>query len=56
MILGPFHIMELHMTDFLFSIPTDVLRAALVCVSSEETRYYLKGVNVAPDADDVVLV
>jgi hypothetical protein len=56
MILGPFHIMELHMTDFLFSIPTDVLRAALVCVSSEETRYYLKGVHVSPDADDVVLV
>jgi hypothetical protein len=56
MILGPFHIMELHMTDFLFSIPTDVLRAALVCVSSEETRYYLRGVHVEPDADDVVLV
>jgi hypothetical protein len=51
-----FHIMELHMTDFLFSIPTDVLRAALVCVSSEETRYYLRGVHVEPDADDVVLV
>jgi len=44
------------MTDFLFSIPTDVLRAALVCVSSEETRYYLRGVHVEPDADDVVLV
>ncbi len=44
------------MTDFLFSIPTDVLRAALVCVSTEETRYYLRGVHVEPDADDVVLV
>lgn len=44
------------MTDFLFSVPTDVLRAALVCVSSEETRYYLQGVHVEPDADDVVLV
>jgi hypothetical protein len=51
-----FHIMELHMTDFSFSIPTDVLRAALVCVSTEETRYYLRGVHVEPDADDVVLV
>jgi len=44
------------MTDFLFSVPTDVLRSALVCVSSEETRYYLRGVHVEPDADDVVLV
>jgi hypothetical protein len=48
--------MELHMTDFLFSVPTDVLAAALVCVSTEETRYYLRGVFVSPDADDVVLV
>jgi hypothetical protein len=56
MIPCPFHIMELHMTDFSFSIPTDVLRAALVCVSTEETRYYLRGVHVEPDADDVVLV
>lgn len=44
------------MTNFSFSIPTDVLRAALVCVSTEETRYYLRGVNVQPDADDIVLV
>ena len=44
------------MTDFLFSVPTDVLAAALVCVSTEETRYYLRGVHVQPDADDVVLV
>lgn len=44
------------MTDFSFSIPTDVLRAAMVCVSTEETRYYLRGVHVEPDADDVVLV
>jgi DNA polymerase III sliding clamp (beta) subunit (PCNA family) len=56
MILGPFHIMELHMTDFSFSVPTDVLAAALVCVSTEETRYYLRGVHVQPDYDDVVLV
>jgi DNA polymerase III sliding clamp (beta) subunit (PCNA family) len=44
------------MADFSFSVPTDVLAAALVCVSSEETRYYLRGVHVQPDADDVVLV
>jgi DNA polymerase III sliding clamp (beta) subunit (PCNA family) len=47
--------MELHMTDFSFSLPTDVLRAALVCVSTEETRYYLRGVNVQPDGGDLVL-
>jgi len=44
------------MTDFSFSVPTDVLAAALVCVSTEETRYYLRGVYVHPDHDDVVLV
>jgi hypothetical protein len=44
------------MTDFSFSVPTDVLAAALVCVSTEETRYYLRGVYVQPDHDDVVLV
>ena len=44
------------MTDFSFSVATDVLRAALVCVSTEETRYYLRGVSIEPDADDVVIV
>ena len=28
-------------------IPTDLLKAALVCASSEETRYYLRGVHLA---------
>ena len=28
-------------------IPTDLLKAALLCVSSEETRYYLRGVHLA---------
>lgn len=28
-------------------IPTDLLRAALVCASSEESRYYLRGVHLA---------
>jgi hypothetical protein len=29
-------------------IPTDLLKAALVCASSEETRYYLCGVYLSP--------
>jgi DNA polymerase III sliding clamp (beta) subunit (PCNA family) len=28
-------------------IPTDLLKAALFCASSEETRYYLKGVHLS---------
>ena len=28
-------------------IPTDLLKAALVCASSEKTRYYLRGVHLA---------
>ena len=28
-------------------IPTDLLKAALLCASTEETRYYLKGVHLA---------
>jgi DNA polymerase-3 subunit beta len=28
-------------------IPTDLLKAALVCASSEETRYYLRGVYLS---------
>ena len=28
-------------------IPTDLLKAALLCASSEETRYYLRGVHLA---------
>lgn len=28
-------------------IPTDLLKAALVCASNEETRYYLRGVHLA---------
>jgi DNA polymerase-3 subunit beta len=29
-------------------IPTDLLKAALLCASTEETRYYLKGVHLSP--------
>lgn len=28
-------------------IPTDLLKAALLCASNEETRYYLKGVHLS---------
>lgn len=28
-------------------IPTDILKAALLCASTEETRYYLKGVHLS---------
>lgn len=28
-------------------IPTDLLKAALICASSEESRYYLRGVHLA---------
>lgn len=28
-------------------IPTDLLKAALLCASSEETRYYLRGVHLS---------
>jgi len=28
-------------------IPTDLLKAALLCASTEETRYYLKGVHLS---------
>jgi hypothetical protein len=28
-------------------IPTDLLKAALVCASSEETRYYLRGIHLS---------
>jgi hypothetical protein len=35
-------------TAFALDIPADILRAALVCVSTEETRYYLNGVYVDP--------
>ena len=27
-------------------IPTDLLKAALLCASTEETRYYLKGAHL----------
>ncbi len=34
--------------DTVITVNADMLRAALLCTSSEETRYYLKGVFVDP--------
>lgn len=36
------------MTNPIITIPTDVLRAALICASTEQSRYYLNGVYVDP--------
>lgn len=44
------------MTDFSIELPTDLLRAAMICVSSSETRYYLKGVYIEPGDGRVHLV
>lgn len=35
-------------TPFQCAISADVVRRALLCVSSDETRYYLQGVHVSP--------
>lgn len=37
-------------------INADLFRAAYVCVSTEETRYYLNGVYVEPHADEGVIL
>lgn len=44
------------MSDFTFDLPSDVLRAALICVSTSETRYYLNGVSLEPAHDGARLV
>lgn len=36
------------MTDTTLTVPTDRLRAALICASTEQIRYYLNGVYVDP--------
>jgi DNA polymerase III sliding clamp (beta) subunit (PCNA family) len=35
-------------TETIITIPTDLLRAALICASTEKVRYYLNGVYVDP--------
>lgn len=44
------------MTDFSIELNADILRAALICTSTEETRYYLKGVSIEPGAHDLRVV
>jgi len=44
------------MTDFAFELEAATLKAALVCVSSEETRYYLRGVSIEPTGASVAIV
>ena len=44
------------MTDFSIQLNADILRAALICTSSEETRYYLQGVSIEPNTDGVRVV
>jgi hypothetical protein len=44
------------MTDFSMELNADILRAALVCTSREETRYYLKGVSIEPNPRDLRVV
>jgi len=44
------------MTDFSIELNADILRAALICTSTEETRYYLQGVSIEPNARDLRVV
>ena len=44
------------MTDFSIELNADILRAALICTSTEETRYYLNGVSIEPNVRDLRVV
>lgn len=44
------------MSDFTIDLPADMLRAALLCASTEETRYYLRGVSLEPSYDGARLI
>ena len=44
------------MANFSFSLEAATLKAALVCVSNEETRYYLRGVSIEPTGATVAIV
>ena len=44
------------MSDFSIHVPAAAMRAALVCVSTEETRFYLNGVHVEPLGHEVAIV
>lgn len=47
---------ETDVTDFSIVLNADILRAALICVSKEETRYYLRGVSIEPNPRDMRVV
>ncbi len=44
------------MTDFSTGIDANILRAALICTSTEKTRYYLQGVSIEPNPRDLRVV
>jgi len=44
------------MTDFSIELNTDILRAALICTSTKETRFYLQGVSIEPNPRDMRVV
>lgn len=44
------------MTDFACNVSADLFRRALSCVSTEQTRYYLGGVQIEPCAQGGVLL
>ena len=44
------------MTNFSFELDAGLLKAAHVCASTEETRYYLRGVLIEPQGDQVCVV
>jgi DNA polymerase III sliding clamp (beta) subunit (PCNA family) len=44
------------MTDFSIQLNTNILRAALICTSDEEVRYYLQGVSIEPNPRDLRVV
>lgn len=44
------------MTDFTIALDANILRAALICTSTEETRYYLQGVSIEPNPRDLRVV
>ncbi|MBV5345461.1 MAG: hypothetical protein JZU63_07995 [Rhodoferax sp.] len=44
------------MTDFTVDLQADMLRAALLCASTQETKYYLCGVSLEPSWDGARLV
>lgn len=44
------------MTDFSIALNAGIMRAALICTSAEETRYYLQGVSIEPNPRDLRVV